>query len=226
MSKINGTVGRKPGGGINQYKIGWDEEDVPSVINTNSVSVSKPKDTVVISKAPIMYVKEPEVKKNSFEMETKLIDDILKPTGVTIKPSDSQLNEFIRRIKNLNKEAVGKILMERIGNLGTPTEDQNQVKQLMKALYIVECILHKKIEGYQSLFSDQTILLISIENSFSNNKKLCEIANTILILLGERKPTVSSSNQTISSSKNSNKPSNNNINLFEEVIFKVSLDCQ
>jgi hypothetical protein len=159
-------------------------------------------------------------------METKLIDDILKPTGVTIKPSDSQLNEFIRRIKNLNKEAVGKILMERIGNLGTPTEDQNQVKQLMKALYIVECILHKKIEGYQSLFSDQTILLISIENSFSNNKKLCEIANTILILLGERKPTVSSSNQTISSSKNSNKPSNNNINLFEEVIFKVSLDCQ
>jgi hypothetical protein len=159
-------------------------------------------------------------------METKLIDDILKPAGVTIKPSDSQLNDFIRRIKTLNKDVIGKILIERINNLATPTEDQNQVKQLMKALYVVECILQKKIEGYQSLLSDQSILLILIENSFSNNKKVCEIVNSILILLGERKPTVSSSNQTITSLKSNIISGNNNVNLFDEVIFKVSLDCQ
>jgi 3-isopropylmalate dehydrogenase len=36
----------------------------------------------------------------------KLIDDILKPTGVTVKPSDTQIKDFLKRLKTLKKEIV------------------------------------------------------------------------------------------------------------------------
>jgi hypothetical protein len=52
----------------------------------------------------------------SVEYETKLIDDILKPTGVTVKPSDTQIKDFLKRLKTLKKEIVLNILFDRLKN--------------------------------------------------------------------------------------------------------------
>lgn len=192
-------------------------------MTNNNNTFLRSKEPIISSKTPITITKETEIKKNTIELETKLIDDILKPTGVTIKPSDSQLNEFIKRIKTFNKDFIYKILIDRIVNLGVPTEDQNQVKQLMKALYVIESMLLKKVEGYQTLFSDQSSVFNSLENSYSNNKKICDITNNILILLGERKHVTVSSNQQMQNSKNGNKAvSNNNLHLLDEVIKRIT----
>lgn len=50
----------------------------------------------------------------SVEYEMKLIDDILKPTGVTVKPSDTQIKDFLKRLKTLKKEIVLNILFDRL----------------------------------------------------------------------------------------------------------------
>ena len=50
----------------------------------------------------------------SVEYETKLIDGILLPTGVTIKPSENNMKDFLKRLKTLNKQTVLKILLERL----------------------------------------------------------------------------------------------------------------
>ena len=65
----------------------------------------------------------------SSEYETRIIDDVLKVSGVSIKPTENQLKEFVKRIKTLNKEIVFKILKERLINLQC-TEDANQIKIL------------------------------------------------------------------------------------------------
>lgn len=50
----------------------------------------------------------------SVEYEMKLIDDILMPTGVTVKPSDTQIKDFLKRLKTLKKEIVLNILFDRL----------------------------------------------------------------------------------------------------------------
>ena len=55
----------------------------------------------------------------------------MKPTGVTVKPSESQLNDFLKRIKAFKKEVVSKILIDKVKILSSINDDQNQLKQLM-----------------------------------------------------------------------------------------------
>jgi len=61
------------------------------------------------------------------EYENKIIDDILVPTGVTLKPSDNQIKEFLKRLKSLNKDLVYKILLDKVLNYQNMT-DQNSIK--------------------------------------------------------------------------------------------------
>lgn len=63
------------------------------------------------------------------EYENRIIDDILVPTGVTLKPGDNQLKEFIKRLKSLKKDLVYKILLERIKNYENMS-DVNSIKTL------------------------------------------------------------------------------------------------
>jgi hypothetical protein len=134
MSKINGTGGRKPGGGRLLFKKGWDEEETPTKINkveVNKNSFVFNNNQATKEKTPVYLNKEPESKKIGFEYESKVIDDILKPTGVTIKPSENQLNDFLKRIKAFNKEIVFKILIQNVKIFANVNDDQNQLKQLM-----------------------------------------------------------------------------------------------
>jgi hypothetical protein len=69
----------------------------------------------------------------SIDYETKLIDSILIPTGVTIKPSESQIKDFLKRLKNLNKQIVLKILLERLNSYELMTSS-DQIKVLQVSL--------------------------------------------------------------------------------------------
>jgi hypothetical protein len=51
---------------------------------------------------------------NDSEYENKLIDDVVNAGGMTLKPAESQLKEFIRRLKSLNKDIVCDIINERL----------------------------------------------------------------------------------------------------------------
>ena len=59
----------------------------------------------------------------------KLIEDLLVPTGISMKPSDSQLKEFCKKIKTLDKNFICNKLLEKINNYSDIT-DQNQFKVL------------------------------------------------------------------------------------------------
>lgn len=47
-------------------------------------------------------------------MEKQLIESILKPTGITTKPSDLQFKDFLRRIKTLKKEEINFLLRSKL----------------------------------------------------------------------------------------------------------------
>jgi hypothetical protein len=71
----------------------------------------------------------------SVEYETKLIDDILQPIGVSVKPSDNQIKEFLRRLKTLKKEIVLNILIDRLKNYEN-MGDSSQFKVLQVIILI------------------------------------------------------------------------------------------
>lgn len=75
------------------------------------------------------------------EYENKLVDDILQPTGITIKPSDSQINEFLKRLKSLDKKLIGKILYEKISNFEN-LSNQAEIKILtVIRIFFIKIIL-------------------------------------------------------------------------------------
>lgn len=47
-------------------------------------------------------------------MEKNLIDSILAPSGISVKPSDLQFKDFLARVKTLNKDTINKLLHERL----------------------------------------------------------------------------------------------------------------
>jgi hypothetical protein len=72
----------------------------------------------------------------SVEYETKLIDDILKPIGVTVKPSENQIKDFLKRLKTLKKEIVLNILFDRLKSYES-MGDTTQFKVLQVQLRII-----------------------------------------------------------------------------------------
>ena len=47
-------------------------------------------------------------------LEEKLVNDIIKPTGISYNPSENQLNEIAKRAKNLNLEVLYEVLLNKI----------------------------------------------------------------------------------------------------------------
>ena len=55
------------------------------------------------------------IKKDTrFALEKKLIDDILQPTGIKIKPDEKLMVVFCRRAKNLHRTLIYTYIMEKI----------------------------------------------------------------------------------------------------------------
>ncbi len=54
-----------------------------------------------------------------------MIDDLLQPTGISVKPNETQLKELSRRAKNLDREIIFKLLMEKLNNYENMAEGNN-----------------------------------------------------------------------------------------------------
>lgn len=73
-----------------------------------------------------------------FEYENKLIEDLLTHQGISLKPSGSLLEEFLKKSKTLNKQKISKFLIEKISELINLT-DKNSINKI-----IVKIILFRK----------------------------------------------------------------------------------
>lgn len=54
-----------------------------------------------------------------------MIEDLIQPSGISVKPNENQLKEFIKRCKSLDKEIIFNFLMDKLNNYknyNTPQE--------------------------------------------------------------------------------------------------------
>lgn len=56
---------------------------------------------------------------------------------MTLKPSDNQIKDFLKRLKSLNKDLVYKIIFEKVSNFQNMS-DPNSIKTLTVINYIYE----------------------------------------------------------------------------------------
>jgi hypothetical protein len=82
------------------------------------------------------------------ECEKKLVEEIVQPGGIRIKPSEAQLAEFLKESKAMDTHIIGSLLLSKI-EVNYPF----QVKA--KALYTIEH-LAKKNEKYAAYFKAQS----------------------------------------------------------------------
>jgi hypothetical protein len=71
----------------------------------------------------------------SREYEIKLIDDVLNSKGVSVKPTETLLKDFIKRLKTLNKDIVCDVLNEKLMKFNE-MEDNDQIRVLIVS-YII-----------------------------------------------------------------------------------------
>lgn len=119
---------------------------------------------------------------SSINLEKQLLDNILAPTGIKIKPSDNQLKEYLIRLKNLNKTQISEDLMTRIVKF----YDEDDLKSLQKCLYVIEFSIQNGIIEVKKYFDENSSLFSELkENSEIGNSKVIEIIDNILVLLGK-----------------------------------------
>jgi len=84
------------------------------------------------------------VSKPTYDYEKRIIEEVLETSGISLKPSDGQLKEFNKKIKNLNKDVIIEFLNEKINN------NINDVKIITKILWVIDSILKEKnnLENY------------------------------------------------------------------------------
>lgn len=119
--------------------------------------------------------------KSQYVIEQKLIDEITKATGIAFKPTDTQLNDLGRRIKNLNIEVIYEILLNKIYCYEN-YDDQNDIKSLVKSLYVIGFLI-KTNPDMNNYFSENISLFHSIKDHFTLNKKVIESCIPILKIL-------------------------------------------
>ncbi len=109
--------------------------------------------------------------------------------GVTLKPSEVILKDFIKRLRTLNKDTITDILFEKMNEF----IESEEIKLLTKCLYMIEEILSNKIEGYDIVFKNKLDLFENLLNG--DNKKIIELSNNIISTLSGSK---NKSNKNIS----------------------------
>jgi hypothetical protein len=60
---------------------------------------------------------------------------MLVPTGISLKPSDSQLKEFVKKIKTLDKDFIFNKLCEKLSLYESGTQDQHVFKMINVSLF-------------------------------------------------------------------------------------------
>ena len=57
--------------------------------------------------------------------EQKLIDDLTLPTGISHKPNEKELKELSKRAKNLDRELIFRIILEKLMNYENMNDNKN-----------------------------------------------------------------------------------------------------
>ena len=123
-------------------------------------------------------------KDTRFALEKKLIDDILQPTGIKVKPDEKLMVDFCRRAKNLDRTLIYSYLMEKISPYKTFVGNTEKINTLIKCLYLISYIVDSKIEDLFEVFSDNQQIFIDIKSTLGNNRKISELTEQILEFLG------------------------------------------
>ena len=168
-------------------------------------------------------------KDTRFALEKKLIDDILQPTGIKIKPDEKLMIDFCRRAKNLDRTLIYSYLMEKISPYRSYIGNNEQTNMLIKCLYLISYIIDSKIQDLFEVFSDNQQIFIDIKSSFGTNRKISELTEQILQFLGVEVKNENDNNdyQNFENNDNNNNNENeknqkeiqatNNINLLEDI---------
>ena len=119
----------------------------------------------------------------TFDLEQKLFEDILQPTGISIKPDLKLLRDFCQRAQRLDKGKIINLIMERIVKYEVYVGGEASIKMFLKCLYLVEFIIDNQVNELYDGFSNQNELFENIKITYSNNKKVTDVINHILKML-------------------------------------------
>ena len=119
----------------------------------------------------------------TFDLEQKLFEDILQPTGISIKPDLKLLRDFCQRAQRLDKNKIINLIMERIVKFKVYVGGEASIKMFLKCLYLVEFIIDNQVNELYDGFSNQNELFENIKITYSNNKKVTDVINHILKML-------------------------------------------
>ena len=151
-------------------------------------------------------------KDTRFALEKKLIDDILQPTGIKVKPDEKLMVDFCRRAKNLDRTLIYSYLMEKLSPYKSYIGNTEKINTLIKCLYLISYIIDSKIEDLFEVFSDNQQIFIDIKSTLGNNRKISELTEQILQFLGVESNQGNESNdyQNFESGKDNDKILQNN----------------
>ena len=76
-------------------------------------------------------------KNTRFALEKKLIDDILQPTGIKVKPDEKLMVDFCRRAKNLDRTLIYSYIMEKVSPYKSYIGNNEKINTLIKCLYLI-----------------------------------------------------------------------------------------
>ena len=156
----------------------------------------------------------------TYDYEKRIIEEVLETSGISLKPSDGQLKEFNKKIKNLNKDVIVGILKDKINN------SNNDVKIITKVLWVIDSVVKDKnnLEGYWNYYKQNEKVF---EDMFYLNlgKKVNELSAGIYFNLSGIKLNSSNNNNnsnnvvknvdllnTDDDNNNNNNNDNNNVN--------------
>ena len=164
----------------------------------------------------------------TFDLEQKLFEDILQPTGISVKPDLKLLRDFCQRAQRLDKGKIINLIMERIVNYKVYVGGEASIKMFLKCLYLIEFIIDNQVNELYDGFSNQNDLFENIKITYSNNKKVTEVINHILKMLynqqneNNNQGNVQKSNANLldiddGSNNNVNNNQQGNNNLLEDI---------
>ena len=154
-----------------------------------------------------------------------VIEDVLESSGISLKPTAKQLNEFTKKIKNLNHQLILKFLFERMNK--SVIEKDNKI--LGKLLCAIQTIIQDSSNTkYIEFLKQQAKLFENIFNKNINkiiNTTSAEIykslTNTNLIKADDFLSENNNSNNNMENNSSNNPRGNNAPNPLDAFVNKV-----
>jgi len=146
------------------------------------------------------------------EYESKIVNDLWNSNAFILKPNESQMIDFLKRIKNLNKTTLSKAISDKL--------ELQDAKSLLKSLYIIEALFQKRNQDFNILMKNKVSVFTLLKEKFKENNKMVEIINNIMPFLEED----NTFNGLEVRKKDSSKASNKDVNGFSFIKGKEELN--